>query len=75
MTNSGKVFDIMVKPEQRIMEIIHVLMENGQIDIKDEETIYARSWRKGNLINTRLTFKKENVYTGDIIYIEVEQNG
>lgn len=73
MMNSGSVLDIMVKPEQRIREVLKVLADNGQISYTDEsQNIYTRSWRLGRLVNNGLTFKQVRIQSGDILYIEVE---
>ncbi|WP_312448069.1 hypothetical protein [Lacrimispora sp.] len=72
MMNSGTVLDIMVKPEQRIRDVLEVLAENGQIRYQSgKETISARSWRLGSFVNSFLTFKQAKIQTEDIIYIEV----
>lgn len=74
MMNSGIVLDIMVKPEQRIRDILLVLAENGQITYrKDYDSLYIRSWRGGNLVNHYLTFKQAGIFSGDILYIEVDE--
>lgn len=73
MMNSGSVLDIMVKPEQRISDVLAVLAENRQISYRAaQDNIYARSWRLGRVVNYRLTFKQSQIHTGDILYIEVE---
>lgn len=74
MKNSGTVMDIMVKPEQRIREVLMVLAENGKILFDHlSEAAYTRSWRLGKFVNNQLTFKQAQVYSGDIIYVEVEK--
>lgn len=74
MMNSGGVLDIMVKPEQRIKDILQVLSENGQITYgTGSENLYIRSWRMGNLVNLYLTFKQAEIFSGDILYIEAEE--
>lgn len=73
MMNSGSVLDLMVKPEQRIGDVLSVLAENGQISYHStSDKLYTRSWRLGRLVSHRLTFKQAGIYSGDIIYIEVE---
>lgn len=73
MMNSGSVLDIMVKPEQRISEVLAVLAESGQILYEvAQQKIYARSWRLGRLVSDQLTFKQTLIQSGDILYIEVE---
>lgn len=73
MMNSGSVLDIMVKPEQRISDVLNVLADNGQVSYQSaKENLYTRSWRLGRLVNHRLTFKQAGIQSGDIIYTEVE---
>lgn len=74
MMNSGIVLDIMVKPEQRIKDILQVLEENGRIIYRSgRDNLYIRSWRKGNFVNPYLTFKQAEIFSGDILYIDVEE--
>lgn len=74
MRNSGTVLDIMVKPEQRIRDVLTVLAENGQISFDHSgEAAYTRSWRLGRFVNNLLTFRQAQVHSGDIIYVEVEK--
>lgn len=73
MMNSGTMLDIMVKPEQRIRDVLMILAENGQILYRSmEEDIRARSWRLGRTVNYLLTFKQALIQSGDILYVEVE---
>lgn len=45
--NSGSIIDIMVKPEQRIMDVIYVLAQNNKILLDDTKfKVYIRSDRK-----------------------------
>lgn len=75
MMNSGSVLDIMIKPEQRISEVLTVLAENGQVLYKAaQENIYVRSWRLGKVVNEWLTFKQALIQSGDILYIEAEDS-
>lgn len=71
--NSGSIIDIMVKPEQRIMDVIHVLAQNNKILLDDTKfKVYIRSRRLGEYINNMMTFKQANIFYGDILYVEVE---
>lgn len=71
MMNSGKVFDIMVKPEQRIRDVVAVLAENGMVsDLHIGSAVRARSWRWGTIASGLLTFRQAGIYSGDILYIE-----
>ena len=63
--------DIMVKPEQRVSEVLEVLIENNKLPYFNiDKGIIIRSWRKGTLIDPHLTFKMEQILQGDILYIE-----
>lgn len=72
MKNSGTILDIMVKPEQRIRDVLLVLSENRKIIAQETDDLYLRSWRLGTMISALLTFKQAGIQTGDILYIEVE---
>lgn len=73
MMNSGKVFDIMVKPEQRIRDVLTVLAENRLVsDLHIGSTVRARSWRWGTITGGLLTFRQAGICSGDILYIEAE---
>ena len=72
--NSGHVLNIMVKDEQRILDVINILIQNNFIKIESKEYgIYVRSWRLGEYINNLLTFRQSNIFYGDILYLEVEE--
>lgn len=76
IVNTGRRFDIMVKPEQRIKDVFEVLSESGKIDYDSEkECLYARTWRQGSYINLNHTFRQAFIQTKDIIFIEVRDNG
>ena len=71
--NSGSVINIMVKPEQRIIDVVYTLIQNNVFTVSDEKCrIYIRSWRLGEYTNNLLTFKQANIFYGDILYLEVE---
>lgn len=68
---SNEQLDIMVKPEQRIEEVLKILIENGQLlSLIRLTTLSIRSWRLNTYINQHLTFKQGEIMTGDILYIE-----
>lgn len=64
--------DIMVKPEQRIEEVLGILAENGRIFLPPWKKMWIRSWRKGTFVNQHITFKQGNIVDGDILYIKGE---
>lgn len=73
MMNNGKVFDIMVKPEQRIRDVLTVLLENGLVsNLHISNAVRARSWRWGTIVSGLLTFRQAGIFSGDILYIETE---
>ena len=73
MMSNGKVFDIMVKPEQRIRDVLTVLSENGLVsNLHISNAVRARSWRWGTIVSGLLTFWQAGIYSGDILYIETE---
>lgn len=70
--NRGEIIDIMLRPEQRIQNVLTVLTENGKLCAQDR--IFLRSWRLGTYLDVMLTFGQAGIQTGDMIYIEVEEN-
>ena len=62
--------DVIVKPEQRIKEVLFVLTSNFKLPFELALTptrIYSR--RKNQYINEMLTFKQAQLFTGDVIEI------
>lgn len=70
---TAPALDIMVQPQQRICSVLEVLRESGRLGLIDaEDKVYLRSWRRGVYLEDEQTFKQAGIWTGDIIYIEVE---
>lgn len=66
--------DIIVKPEQRIKEVVKVLTSNFKLPLElslGNARIYSR--RQKRYINDMLTFKQAQLYTGDILEVTSEQ--
>lgn len=70
ISSSGEALDIMVKPEQRIEDVIGILIINGRLlgPVNLQEMLIF-SWRLGTYVNQRVTFKQGSIMTGDILYI------
>lgn len=67
-----KQLDIMVLPQQRILEVLKVLRENGLFIMKiEDKSIYSR--RRKEYINQNLTFQQASIFNGDIL--EVREPG
>lgn len=63
--------DIMVRPDQRIGDVLQILKENGKICFVNESmTIY--SIRKKEYINSKMTFQQSLIYSGDILVLKNE---
>ncbi len=75
MVHRSSSIDIMIKPEQRIIDVLNILAENGQIaGYKMAEKIFIRSWRRGEYLNVYSTFQQSGIFYGDILYVEVEKD-
>ena len=62
--------DVMVKPEQQILEVLSVLEENNKIPMGClNGEIQIRSWRKNTYVNKLASFKMNEIQTGDILYV------
>lgn len=61
--------DFMVNRQQRILDAITIIVENGEMDIKLEGLAYLLSQKKQIQINTMLTFMEAGVYQGDTLII------
>ncbi len=63
--------DIMVRPDQRIGDVLQILKENGKICFVNESmAIY--SIRKKEYINSKMTFQQSLIYSGDILVLKNE---
>ena len=65
----SKQIDIMVLPQQRILEVLMVLRENGVFRIQQIEDKSIYSMRYKEYINHNLTFQQANIFNGDILEI------
>ncbi len=60
--------DVIVNPEQTIVETIHVLVGRGIVDCDNvSNTKYVKSIRQMKQVNTLLSYDEAAIYTGDII--------
>ncbi|MBQ1802074.1 MAG: hypothetical protein II013_03595 [Lachnobacterium sp.] len=64
-----KRFDIMVKKDQRIIEVLKVLKEN-QMFFYDINQMMVYSIRKQEYVNKKLTFKQGDIFSGDILELK-----
>lgn len=60
--------DIMVRPDQRMSEVLKVLKDNRIIFFQTEKAVIY-SMRKKEYVNQRLTFRQAEVFTGDILVL------
>jgi len=63
-----KSMDLMVRPDQRISEVLKVLKENHKIFFQTEK-ILIYSTRKKEYVNQLLTFRQAEVYAGDVLVL------
>lgn len=62
--------DIKVSREQRISETLFILLDGGILPMDfNIEKMHLFSKRKGEYINTELTYEQEDIFNGDILYI------
>ena len=64
-----KKFDIMVKKNQRIIEVLKVLKEN-QLFFYDINHMMVYSVRNQEYVNKKLTFKQGDIFSGDILELK-----
>ncbi|SDY38702.1 hypothetical protein [Lachnobacterium bovis] len=64
-----KKFDIMVKKNQRIIEVLKVLKEN-QLFFYDINQMMVYSVRNQEYVNKKLTFKQGDIFSGDILELK-----
>ena len=64
-----KRFDIIVKKDQRIIEVLKVLKEN-QMFFYDINQMMVYSIRKQEYVNKKLTFKQGDIFSGDILELK-----
>lgn len=68
--NSGRDIDLLVPDEQKIVETMQVLEEKGLLDEDAARTVqYVRSLRTKTQVDTLLTYKEGNIYSGDILEV------
>lgn len=64
--------DVKVNRRQKIEDTMYILGNGGIIELCSEEGGYTvRSERNGEQINPKMSFKKANIFNGDILYLEV----
>ena len=61
--------DIMVRPDQRMSEVLKVLKDN-QIIFFQIDKLMIYSMRKKEYVNQRLTFRQAEIFTGDILVLK-----
>lgn len=69
-TKQKNSIDVMVKPEQRIKEVIRVLTQNCRLPLQlslGDVVIYSK--RQKRYLSEMLTFKQAQIYDGDILQI------
>lgn len=68
-----KDLDLLVSDEQTLQETLQVLAEKGFASAQMVESArYVRALRTNHQVNTLLTYREGNIYSGDILQIEQE---
>lgn len=66
--------DLLVSEEQKIAETMEILAEKGLLDEETAGTVsYVRSMRTKNQVNVLLTYREAEIYSGDILELEEEE--
>lgn len=66
----NKEYDIEVHNDNKIIDAIKIVNENFKIDIALENIEFVKSMKNNSFIQSSLTFKEGNVWTGDILEIK-----
>lgn len=66
---NNQSMDIMVRPDQRISEVLKVLKENHKIFFQTEGMV-VYSTRKQEFVNQALTFLQAEIFSGDILLLK-----
>jgi len=64
-----QTMDLMVRPDQRMSDVLQVLKETGKLFFQIDQII-VYSLRKKEYINQLLTFEQAEIYTGDILILK-----
>ena len=65
--------DLLVFEEQKIAETMKILIDRGFLEEEAEDNIqYVKSMRTNNQVNTLLTYREANIYSGDILELVEE---
>lgn len=63
---NNKDMDIMVRPDQRLSEVLKILKENQKLFFQTEKLLLY-SVRKKEYVNQKLTFAQGEIYHGDVL--------
>ena len=70
LTNRNISRDIMVNPDQKIVDTLRILEENNILSMdEDMEKILVKSERKKKYINSRLSYRQAEIFNGDLLQI------
>lgn len=70
LTNSCISQDIMVNPDQKIIDTLKILKENNAISLNENlNKILIKSQRKKRYINSRLSYRQAGIFNGDLLQI------
>ncbi len=70
LTNSSINRDIMVNPDQKIMDTLKILKENNAISLGENlNKVLIKSQRRKRYINSRLSYRQAGIFNGDLLQI------
>ena len=67
--------ELLVFEEQKIAETMEILLEKGFMGDEVLNSVeYIKALRTNNQVNVLLTYKEANIYSGDILVLENNQD-
>lgn len=73
-TSGQPDMDLLVFPEQKIVETMQILAEKDLLEEGMEDSVkYVKSLRTNQQVNILLTYKEAEIYSGDILEPGYEQ--
>ncbi|CAK7060227.1 MAG: hypothetical protein EUB_03459 [Eubacterium sp.] len=70
LINSSISQDIMVNPDQKIIDTLKILKENNAVSLNENlNKILIKSQRKKRYINSRLSYRQAGIFNGDLLQI------
>lgn len=62
--------DIMVNPDQKIIDTLKILKENNMIPMDENlNEVLVKSQRRKRVINSQLSYRQAGIFNGDLLQI------